>query len=205
MFTGIQWLGHATIRIEASGKSVIVDPYQIKNSRPHDVILITHAHYDHLSPDDIKKVKGKESVTVSPPDCVEQLGPDTKVLTAGDHLQLNNGILIEAYPSYNIDKAFHPKEKGWLGYIVEIDNKRFYIAGDTDRIPEMKGIRCDIAFLPVGGNYTMNAAAAAAAAQDIDTKWVVPIHWGTIVGARSDAEDFVTMVGDKAKILIPEK
>jgi len=203
MLTGINWLGHATVTIEANGVSVITDPFQVRSPGSFDVILITHSHYDHLSLEDVEKVRGKKSIVVAPADCVEQLGANTSVVRAGDRIDCKNGVVVEAYPAYNIGKAFHPKEKGWVGYVVEIGERRVYVAGDTDRIPEMKNIRCDVAFLPAGGTYTMTAENAAEAVSDIDPAIAIPIHWGTIVGSRADAEKFVELVGDKARLMEP--
>lgn len=203
MLTGIHWLGHATVTIEANGISVISDPYQIRTARSFDVILVTHSHYDHLSPEDIKKVRSEKSVVLAPSDCMKQLGPKAAAVKAGDRIDCGNGVVVEAYPAYNVDKAFHPKERGWVGYVVEIAQRRVYIAGDTDRIPEMKSVRCDVAFLPAGGTYTMNPEAAAEAAKEINPAVAIPMHWGTIVGTRADAERFVKLVGEKAQLMEP--
>ena len=201
MLTGITWHGHATVRIEAGGNSIITDPYQLKETKPANVILITHSHFDHLSLEDVEKVRDKDSVLVATADSVEQLGPATKVIAPGQRIDLGNGVIVEAYPAYNVDKDFHPKANGWVGYVVEAGGRRVYIAGDTDRIPEMKGIRCDVAFLPVGGTYTMTAEQAAAAAKDISPKLAVPMHWGNIVGTRADAERFVELCECEARLM----
>jgi L-ascorbate metabolism protein UlaG (beta-lactamase superfamily) len=123
------------------------------------------------------------------------------VIEPGQRIDLGNGVIVEAYPAYNVDKDFHPKANGWVGYVVEVGGRRVYIAGDTDRIPEMKGIRCDVAFLPVGGTYTMTAEQAAAAAKDISPKLAVPMHWGNIVGTRADAERFVELCECEARLM----
>lgn len=201
MLTGITWHGHATVRIEAGGNSIITDPFQIAETKPAKVILITHSHFDHLSPDDVDKVRGNGSIFVATADCVGQLGPDTKVISPGQRIDLGQGVVVEAYPAYNVDKDFHPKASGWVGYVIETGGRRIYIAGDTDRIPEMKEIRCDVAFLPVGGTYTMTADEAAAAAKDISPKLAVPIHWGNIVGTRADAERFVELCECEARLI----
>lgn len=203
MLTGIKWLGHATVTIEANGVSVITDPYQIGFTRPFDVILVTHSHYDHLSLEDIEKVRGENSVVVAPADCAKQLGPKASVVKAGDRIDCGNGVVVEVYPAYNIGKAFHPKENGWVGYVVQVGERRVYVAGDTDRIAEMKDVRCDVAFLPAGGTYTMSPETAAEAAKEINPAVAIPIHWGTIVGSRADAERFVKLVGEKARLMEP--
>lgn len=167
MLSGIRWYGHAVVRIDAAGQSVMVDPYQLAVREKMNVILITHSHFDHLSPEDLEKVRGAKSVVVAPADCVKQLGKDTKVIKVGQRIDLGNGVVVEALPAYNTNKQFHPKENGWVGYVVEAEGRRYYIAGDTDHIPEMKSIRCDVAFLPVGGTYTMTADEAAVAFKDL--------------------------------------
>jgi L-ascorbate metabolism protein UlaG (beta-lactamase superfamily) len=203
MLTGLQWHGHASVRFQAGGNAVFVDPYQITSDAPVNVILITHSHFDHLSPEDVIKVRAAGCITVAPADCAQQLGPDTRVVAPGDRIDLGNGVIVEAHPAYNADKQFHPKESGWVGYVIEMDGRRVYVAGDTDHIPEMKEIRCDVAFMPVGGTYTMTAEQAASAVRDIDPKLAVPIHWGTIVGSREDAERFVRLCGDRGRLLEP--
>jgi L-ascorbate metabolism protein UlaG (beta-lactamase superfamily) len=205
MLSGLRWYGHATVRIDTKGGSVMVDPYRLSKKDIVDYILITHSHYDHLAPDDLKKVRGDKTVMVAPKDCQKLLGKNMHVIAPGGRIELGNGIVVEAYPAYNLDKEFHSKAEGWVGYVVEFEGRRIYIAGDTDRIDEFKKIRCDVAFLPVGGTYTMNAQEAAAAVKDIDLKKAVPIHWGAIVGSRQDAERFVSLCGDKGVLMEPEK
>jgi L-ascorbate metabolism protein UlaG (beta-lactamase superfamily) len=204
MLSGITWLGHASVLMEANGVSIITDPYQLQAGHPVDIILITHSHYDHLSPEDIKKVRDDKTTILAPADCAEQLGPNAMVIKAGDRVDCGKGVVVEAYPAYNTDKEFHTKNKGWLGYVVDFDGRRVYIAGDTDRIAEMKNIACDVAFLPAGGTYTMTAEAAAKAVKDIGPAVAIPIHWGTIVGSRADAEKFVKLVGEQARLMEPQ-
>jgi L-ascorbate metabolism protein UlaG (beta-lactamase superfamily) len=198
MLSGLHWYGHATVKIDTKVGSVMVDPYRLNKKEAINVILITHSHYDHMSPDDLKYVRGDITTVVAPKDCVKALGPHTKVIVPGGKIDLGNGITVEAFPAYNQDKPFHPKDEDWVGYVLEIEGRRIYFAGDTDRIPEMKKVRCDVAFLPVGGTYTMTAdEAAAAATKDIDLKVAVPVHWGTIVGSKNDAEQFIRLSGGR--------
>jgi L-ascorbate metabolism protein UlaG (beta-lactamase superfamily) len=201
MLETVRWHGHATIRIEAGGSTIIIDPYGIKEKRPVDLVLITHSHYDHLSDADLDKVRGSATRFVGPADCRDRLGPKASVMVAGATLEVLPGISIAAFPAYNLNKKFHPKDKGWLGYVITVDGVRYYVAGDTDRIPEMKDIRCDVAFLPVGGTYTMTADEAAEAVGDIQPQVAVPIHWGTIVGSRTDAVRFTGLCGEKGRLL----
>jgi L-ascorbate metabolism protein UlaG (beta-lactamase superfamily) len=201
MLTGLEWFGHASVRFGGDKCAIFVDPYRIRSAKPVDMVLVTHAHFDHLSPDDIRNVSAPGTVIVAPEDCAEQLGPACRAIKAGERLELGTGVFVEAYPAYNIDKQFHPRQKGWVGYVIEMDGRRVYVAGDTDRIPEMLDIRCDVAFLPVGGTYTMTAEEAVAAARDVEAGIAVPIHWGTIVGSRADAERFVSLYGRRGRLL----
>ncbi len=203
MLKGLKWFGHASVGIENDTTAVLVDPYQIGDARPARVVLVTHSHFDHLSPEDIVKVSTPETIVVAPQECAAELGPSTRIAAPGDRMDLGGGVVIEAHPAYNLNKQFHPRDKGWVGYVIEMDGRRIYVAGDTDRIAEMVGIRCDVAFLPVGGTFTMNAEEAAAAARDLNARVAVPIHWGTIVGYRADAERFVSLCGERGKLLEP--
>ncbi|MFH1510324.1 MAG: MBL fold metallo-hydrolase, partial [Candidatus Woesearchaeota archaeon] len=189
----IDWLGHASFRIRGS-KTVYIDPFKLRTSEKADIILITHEHFDHCSPEDIKKIRADKTVVVCPRDCAEKIGGDVKTMQPGDSAEII-GIGIEAVHAYNIGKSFHPKEKMWNGYIIEIDKQRIYHAGDTDVIPEMDGIKADIALLPVGGTYTMNYGEAANAVDKINPTYVVPMHYGTIVGAKEDAEKLKSICG----------
>ena len=179
----IHWLGHASIKITGS-KVIYVDPWKIKGE-PADLILITHSHYDHCSADDIKKVTKESTVIVATADSNLEAA---KVVKPGDTLDID-GVKIEAVPAYNLGKPFHPKSNNWVGYVITVDGKRIYVAGDTDKIPEMHDLKeIDVALLPIGGTYTMNAEEAAEAAQMFNPKVVVPIHWGDIVGSAGDVE-----------------
>lgn len=187
----MEWLGHDTFKIESGGKVIYTDPFQLKGSLPKaDLILVTHEHYDHCSPEDIAKIAKESTVIVTSASCAVKLsGKNIRVVKPGDRLN-ELGVDIEAVPSYNTNKKFHPQANGWVGYIFNVDGKKIYIAGDTDHIPEMKGYRCDIALLPVSGTYVMTAEEAAKAAEDINPKIAVPMHYASIVGTEDDAERF---------------
>ena len=105
-------------------------------------------------------------------------------------------LMVEAYPAYNLSKPFHIKRNGWLGYLVTLDAEKYYVAGDTDAVPEISGIKCDAAFLPIGGTYTMDAAEAAKLTERIRPKVVIPTHYGSVVGSPVD--------GDLFKSLLPQ-
>ena len=96
----------------------------------------------------------------------------------------------------HIDKKYHPKENGWVGYIVEINDIHYYIAGDTDLTPEIKSISCDVALIPIGGRFTMNAKEAASLINTIEPQIAIPTHYGDIIGTKEDAESFEKLVKD---------
>lgn len=206
MIENIKWLGHDTFKI--TGEIVIyTDPFKIKHNDRADIILITHEHYDHFSPEDIKKLIGPETVVVIPKDCSGKIDAKEAVVKPGDRLTVK-GVEIEVVPSYNTNKKFHPKEKGWVGYIFKVGGKRVYIAGDTDYIPEMKDFKdIDIALLPVSGTYVMDAEEAVQAALDIKPKIAIPMHYGSIVGSEKDAQYFADKLKGKVEVIIltPER
>ena len=182
----ITWLGHDGFLIKGDGKVIAIDPFQVKECEPADIILVTHEHYDHCSPEDIKKIQKASTVIVTEANSAEKLTGDVRVVQPGDRLTVS-GIPIEAVPSYNTDKAFHPKQNAWLGFIVTVEGVRIYHAGDTDVIPEMDSFDVDIALLPVSGTYVMTAEEAVRAAKMIKPKLVIPMHYDAIVGSEDDA------------------
>ncbi len=201
MTKDIHWLGHDTFKI--SGQKIIyTDPFKIKKSDVADIILITHEHHDHCSPEDIKKIQGPKTVIISSPDCAAKLTGNVKTAKPGDRFSID-GIEIEAVPAYNTNKNFHTKDRGWVGYIFKANNIRIYLAGDTDRIPEMKSFKnIDVALLPVSGTYVMTADEAVNAALDIKPKVAVPMHYGSIVGSSSDAQKFANSLKGKISVAI---
>jgi L-ascorbate metabolism protein UlaG (beta-lactamase superfamily) len=184
----IHWLGHDSILLEGS-VVVIVDPYQIGTSRKADIILISHDHFDHCSPEDVAKVQKEDTVIVTNQQSAKNLKGDIRVVAPGDRLQVK-GMDIEVWPAYNTNKDFHPKKAGMLSFVITLDGVRYYHAGDTDLIPEMKELNADVAFLPVSGTYVMTADEAVEAARAIKPKLAIPMHYGSIVGSDEDAEKF---------------
>lgn len=201
MIKNIHWLGHDTFKITGD-KVIFTDPFRIKKKDSADIILITHEHYDHCSLDDIKKLQGPDTIIVATADCAKKLSGNIKIIKPGDKINVE-GIEIEAVPAYNTNKQFHTKDKGWVGYIFKTNQQRIYIAGDTDRIPEMKTFKdIDIALLPVSGTYVMTAEEAVQAALDIKPKIAIPMHYGSIVGDKNDAQLFAEKLKGKIEVLI---
>lgn len=204
MKDNIEVLTHSSIRI-CRNKIMYIDPYQIVgNPKDADIIFITHDHYDHYSEEDIAKIR-KDSTSIVVPqsllDNVLMLGFEKENITVvkpnqSYHVQEIN---FETVPAYNVSKMFHPKENNWVGYIIIVDDARIYIAGDTDITEENKKVTCDIAFVPVGGTYTMNYEEAAELVNEIKPKFAIPIHYGSIVGTKEDAEKFMKLLNPEIK------
>jgi L-ascorbate metabolism protein UlaG (beta-lactamase superfamily) len=200
----ITWLRHASVLLEGT-KRVLIDPWEVNETQTADLVLITHDHYDHLSLPDLKAVCGPATEIVVPEGAKSKLGGvKGKVHAVRPGQELNAaGLRVEVVAAYNVSKSFHPKTSGNVGYVVSLDGQRIYHAGDTDRIPEMKGLTPDVALLPVGGTYTMDAAEAAKAVADLQAKKAIPMHYGTIVGDRKDAEQLKKLCPIPVEILEP--
>jgi len=184
---GITWFRGSSVRIRGEGRDVYVDPSGVTDDEPADLILLTHPHFDNFSEPDIARVRGPDTVVVAPATMKKQLGDADHFVRPGDMLQFD-AFDVLAVPAYNTDKKFHAPEDGWLGYVFTVGGTTFYHAGDTDFLPSMAGIRCDIAFLPCGGHYTMNVEEAAMAAEACDAGVVVPVHWGEPHAGRDEVE-----------------
>lgn len=207
MLNNIEVLYHSSIRINKE-KTIYIDPFKIdRNYNDADIIFITHDHYDHYSEEDIDKVINENAVIVIPEELL------TKVLKKGinknaiitvkpNQKYMVQGIKFETVPAYNTNKTFHPKENGWVGYVIEINEIKYYIAGDTDITEENKKVKCDVAFVPVGGTYTMDFKEAAQLVNEIQPKVAVPIHYGSVVGTKQDAEEFIKLLHTNIKGVI---
>lgn len=186
----IHWLGHASFRIEDGKTQVYIDPWKVPTGAPKaTVVLITHGHSDHFSPEDIGRIEQPDTVFVAPADVAAKLKSKHVVTALPGQGYTAGRVTVEAVPAYNRSKPFHPRANGWLGYVVTLSSgMRVYHSGDSDAIPEMQALKVDIALMPCGGTYTMTAAEMAAAANGFKPKVLIPMHWGDIVGSKADAE-----------------
>ena len=200
MLDNVFWLGHASVRIV--GPPVIyVDPWKLASGAPRaDLILLTHEHHDHFSPEDIAKIVKPSTSFVAPASVAGELAGDVHTVRPGDVLTLQ-GVTIRATFAYNIGKQFHPKTAAHVGYVILLGGRSIYVAGDTDAIPEMSALRVDVAMLPVGGKYTMTAEEAAQAANAMRPGVAVPLHFGSVVGGQPDAELFKRLCKAPVEIL----
>jgi len=209
----LDWLGHAGFLIRNS-KTIYIDPYNIKEGlEKADIILISHSHYDHCSVADMNKIVKEGTQIILTADCQSKINKfdvpiEMKIIEPGQELDLH-GLKVTAIPAYNIDKHFHPKEEGWVGFVIKMNDVVIYHAGDTDLIEEMQKLtghsssnRRFIALLPIGGRFTMTSEEAVEAAKLIKPDLAIPMHYGTIIGAKKDAEDFVQLCKDEK---IPSK
>ncbi len=186
----------SSIRIEGS-EILYFDPFQLADSRHDaDFIFITHEHYDHFEPDSIAKVK-KDSTLLIAPESMKKKVLSESGLASGKCLFYRPGetyeqkdIVIQTVPAYNMLKPFHPKMKKWQGYIVKMDDIRYYVAGDTDVNEDIKKVQCDVALIPIGGHYTMDKKQAAEYIAELKPKAALPTHYGSIIGNKTDGREF---------------
>ena len=209
MLENISIIHHSSIKFSDNIK-IYFDPYEInENNNDADIIFITHNHYDHYSENDIKKIYNANTKFIIPKDLEKELLnlgiKKENIVTVAPNNNYNVlDISFKTIPAYNINKPFHPKENNWVGYLINYNNFIYYIAGDTDITEDNKLIKCDVAFLPIGGKYTMNYKEAAELTNIIKPKIVVPIHYGLIVGTTEDAIEFAKLINKDitCKILI---
>jgi L-ascorbate metabolism protein UlaG (beta-lactamase superfamily) len=204
----LHWLGHDSFRLDGP-PMIYFDPYKLRGKLPAgDLILISHEHHDHCSPEDVKRVRGPGTVILAGGTSADKLR-GAQTVKPGDRLTVL-GVQVEAVRAYNVNKfrspgvPFHPKEAGHVGFIVTVDGVRIYHAGDTDHIPEMADLDCDVALLPVSGTYVMTAEEAAEAARTIRPQIVVPMHYGSGIGTADDGQRLTELYDGEVAVLEAE-
>ena len=207
MLENIEVLYHSSIRI-SKNKVIYIDPFKIdKNYNDADIVFITHDHFDHYSEEDIDKVINENTTIIIPEELLTKIlrkgiNKNAVITVESNKEYMVQGIKFETIPAYNTNKTFHPKENDWVGYIITLDGIRYYIAGDTDITEENRKVKCDVAFVPVGGTYTMDFKEAAQLINEIQPKIAVPIHYGSVVGTKQDATDFIKLLHPSIKGII---
>ena len=205
----ISWLGHDGFKIK-NGKVVYIDPYEIKGGEKADILLISHDHDDHCSPEDVERIVSEKTTVVTTAESKRKLAKtkakEIRVAKPGEKIAIDD-ISIETVPAYNVNKfrspgqPFHPKQNEMLGFITTMNGVRIYHAGDTDLIPEMERFNVDIACIPVSGTYVMTAEEAAESTRRIKPKIAIPMHYGSIVGDAGDAEKFKRLASCEVQVL----
>jgi L-ascorbate metabolism protein UlaG (beta-lactamase superfamily) len=212
LLEAVEWLGHSGFRIDVGRHHVYIDPYRIAAGEPPaDLVLITHGHYDHFSPQDLERLSKPSTHVIAPAAVAERLDADVTSLRPGEVVETAvPGVDVRAVPAYNTSKRdaegrpFHPREAGWVGYEVNVRGERLYHAGDTDVIPEMDWVvGADVALLPVSGIYVMTPLEAAEAARRIQPGVAVPMHWGEHIGSHADARAFADAAPVAVRIMEP--
>lgn len=206
LISNVHWLGHDSFRIEGDDLVIYIDPWQLKDGPKADLILITHDHRDHCSPEDVVKIQKQDTIIVTIAQAAKDLSGQVEIVKPGDSLTVK-GIPIEVVPAYNLNKfrspgkPFHPKKAGHAGFILTLEGKRFYHTGDADFIPEMKSIQAEVAFVPVSGIYVMTAEEAVEAVAAIGPQVAIPMHIGRSIGSMADAESFKDQASVPVEIL----
>ena len=211
LLDSLEWLGHASFRLTVGRATVYIDPYRVaEDAPPADLILVTHGHYDHFSPQDVERLSGRNTWLVGPAAVAERVSGQVHRIGPGETLddELVRGIDIRAVAAYNTSKRnadgnpFHPRDAGWVGYALNVRGERLYHSGDTDVIPEMDSVTgVDVALLPVSGVYVMTAQEAAEAARRIQPRVAVPMHWGSHIGTEHDARMFAARAPVEVRLM----
>ena len=206
MISVVKYLDNISINCQSSikisdGLTIYFDPYDIKEKVSNaDYIFITHSHWDHFDMESINNIINDKTMIIGPSCVIKMLDNGFSSLEAEPNRTYNlDNIAFKTVSSYNIDKEYHSKDAGYVGYIVTLNGVIYYIPGDTDLLEEFKNINADVIFLPVGGTYTMNREEAATLANIIKPKYAIPIHYGLAVGSREDAKYFVDNIDKEIK------
>ena len=207
MLENVEVLYHSSIKIK-DNKIIYIDPFKIdKDYNDADIVFITHDHFDHYSEEDIDKVINENTTIIIPEELLTKIlrkgiNKNAVITVESNKEYMVQGIKFETIPAYNTNKTFHPKENDWVGYIITLDGIRYYIVGDTDITKENRKVKCDVAFVPVGGTYTTDFKEAAQLINELQPKIAVPIHYGSVVGTKQDATDFIKLLHPSIKGII---
>ena len=183
----IEVIHHASIKFTGD-KVIYFDPYKIDEElHDADYIFITHDHYDHYDPESIEKIRNDRTKIIVPL-CLKD--KEHNLLVDGYRMYGIDDIKFVSVPSYNINKDFHPMNKYYVGYNILLNDKYYYIMGDTDATDEALQVRCDVCFVPIGGKFTMDYLEASDFINKLKPKKVVPIHYGMIVGDNDLGQKF---------------
>ena len=207
MIEGITWLKQSAFLFQR-GHTLYLDPIGVPAGSPKaDAIFITHIHGDHFQPDEIAKIRQDDTAIFATADVAAQLPGPVNIVAPGDAFEVL-GWSVDAVPAYNVAEerqGFHPRSSGWVGYVFTIDGVRYYHAGDVDPMPEMEAISCDVALLPIGGYYTMDAYEAVEAVNLLHPKLVLPMHFGYNAGLPSDAPRFAKLIAPtETQVFVPK-
>lgn len=191
---------HNSIKITGDF-NIYIDPFEIDNeTKDADIIFITHSHYDHFSIKDILKIKNENTIIVSTKDTYQELikyfDSNKIIIVIPNNSYEVLGIKFDTVRAYNVNKSFHPIDNDWVGYIINIDNTKYYIMGDTDINDDVLKVKCDVLFIPIGGTYTMNYKEAASYTNTINPKIVIPTHYGLIVGDTKLGQEFKSLINN---------
>jgi L-ascorbate metabolism protein UlaG (beta-lactamase superfamily) len=192
MLDRFTWFRQSAYLWAKDGFALAIDPWNARSDGPVDIILITHAHFDHFQPDEIERLSSDRTKVVAPRSFAADVPGNVVPVEPGDAIEVS-GVRIQAVPAYNVAEErleMHPKANKWVGYLFELDGNTYYHAGDTDHIPELESLRTDVAFVPIGGTYTMDPSEAAGLVKVMSPKLAVPMHYGFVVGEPSDADRF---------------
>jgi L-ascorbate metabolism protein UlaG (beta-lactamase superfamily) len=208
MLERFTWFRQSAFRWQDDERTIYIDPWGTpEDAPPADLILITHAHADHFQPAEIARLSTASTQVVAPHDVAAELRGSLTPVAPGESHDVA-GVRFSTVPAYNIREEaldFHPKANRWVGYLLELDGRTYYHAGDTDHAPELSDVRADVAMLPVGGYYTMNVPEAAGLARAIAPQLAVPMHFGFVVGSPSDGHAFAEAAAPvPVEILTPE-
>jgi L-ascorbate metabolism protein UlaG (beta-lactamase superfamily) len=184
MLDELTWFRQAAFRWQGDGRTVYIDPWGTPDDAPPaDLIVITHAHFDHFQPEEIARLSTSGTKLVAPHDVADELTGAVTPVAPGESHEIA-GVRFTTVPAYNTREEalqFHPKANRWVGYVLELGGRTYYHAGDTDHAPELDDVKADVAIVPIGGYYTMDWREAAGLVKTIVPQVAVPMHYGFVI------------------------